>query len=77
MNIRDLSPPDKYLISQTRLAQAFDMSIDALRKRIKSDPSAPQPIKLGTTRQAPVFYLLKDVETWIQSKLNKKGSDFE
>jgi prophage regulatory protein len=57
-----------YLLPQHKLARKLAMSVDALRKLIKSDPTAPRPIKFGTSRQAAVYYLVAEVEAWLESK---------
>lgn len=44
------------------------MSVDAFRKVIKNDPTAPHPIKFGTSRQAAVYFLVTEVEAWLESK---------
>lgn len=56
------------LIRQHKLAKKLDMSMDMLRKLGKIDPSFPAPLKCGDTRQAPVFYILAEVEAWLESK---------
>lgn len=61
-------PHGKYLIRQADLANKFSMSVDALRKLAKNDPTFPSQIKCGTTRQAAVYYAVNDIEIWIKSK---------
>lgn len=56
------------LIRQHKLAKKLDMSMDMLRKLTKIDPTFPTPLKCGDTRQAPVFYVVADVEAWLLSK---------
>lgn len=57
-----------YMIPQTKLAKKFAMSADTLNKLVKTDPTFPKKIKLGKTRQAPVYYLLAEVEAWLAAK---------
>lgn len=57
-----------YWITQKNLAKKLCMSVDALRKLFKADADAPQKIKLGEARQAPVYYMIVDVEVWVMSK---------
>ncbi len=66
--ILNLHSSQPYWIAQKKLAKNLAMSVDALRKMFKDDPNAPQAIKLGTARQAPVYYMLVDVEAWLMSK---------
>lgn len=57
-----------YLFPQHKLAKKLGMSVDAFRKVIKNDPTAPSPIKFGTSRQAAVYFLVSEVEAWLESK---------
>ncbi len=56
------------LIRQHELAKKLNMGLDAFRKLTKTDPLFPQPIKLGTSRQSSVFYVVAEVEAWIEAK---------
>lgn len=58
----------KYLIRQRDLASNLDMSVDAMRKLAKNDPTFPVALKTGSSRQAAVYYAVADVEAWIESK---------
>lgn len=58
----------KYLIRQRDLARKLDMSVDAMRKLAKNDPTFPLALKWGASRQAAVYYLVADVEAWLESK---------
>ena len=59
----------KFLISQKDLARKLGMSVDALRKLQKIDPVFAQAmIKMGSTRQAAVFYIVAEILRWIESK---------
>ena len=44
------------------------MSRDGLRKIQLKNPDFPKPIKLGDTKQAPVYFDMKEIEAWIESK---------
>ena len=68
MKLNHTVPAQKYLISQKDLAEKLGMSVDAMRKLQKNDPNFPAMIKLGTTRQAAVFYSAAEVPVWIDSK---------
>lgn len=57
-----------YWISQKDLAKNLAMSVDALNKLVKTDPTFPSKIKLGESRQAPVYFMLTEVEAWVLSK---------
>lgn len=42
----------------------LDISRDTLRVLILRDPTFPRPIKLGNTRQSPVFFSRSDLTEW-------------
>ncbi|WP_051526759.1 hypothetical protein [Alkanindiges illinoisensis] len=69
MNTEFSQLSQKYLISQKDLARKLGMSVDALRKLQKIDPVFAQAmIKMGSTRQAAVFYIVAEILKWIESK---------
>lgn len=70
----DMRSSKPYWITQNNLAKKLCMSVDALRKLFRADANAPQAIKLGETRQAPVYYMLEDVEAWVMSKKAALGN---
>ncbi|EPC2247800.1 transcriptional regulator [Acinetobacter baumannii] len=39
-----------------------------LRHTIRKDPTFPRPIKMGITKQAPVFFDYKELVEWHNSK---------
>lgn len=51
-------------ISYRKACQMLDVSRDTLRILILRDPSFPRPIKLGNTRQSPVFFSHTDLVEW-------------
>ena len=59
------------LKSYNTVALSLDLSREGLRKLVKRDPTFPQPIKLGESRQAAVFFDAQEVEQWLE---NKKAS---
>lgn len=61
--------PNKALIRQPALCSWLDLSRSGLDKLRKKDPAFPRPIKDGDTRQAAAFYVVAEVETWLQSKI--------
>ncbi|WP_441374279.1 helix-turn-helix transcriptional regulator [Acinetobacter lwoffii] len=46
----------------------LSLSRDGLRKVQLKDPSFPKPIKLGSSKQAPVFFDIKEIEQWLEIK---------
>lgn len=51
-------------ISYRKACQMLDVSRDTLRVLILRDPTFPRPIKLGNTRQSPVFFSHSDLVEW-------------
>ncbi|WP_286790487.1 MULTISPECIES: helix-turn-helix transcriptional regulator [unclassified Pseudomonas] len=61
--------PSKALIRQPALCDWLDLSRSGLDKLRKKDPSFPKPIKDGDSRQAAAYYVVAEVESWLQSKI--------
>ncbi|MBQ5174789.1 helix-turn-helix transcriptional regulator [Acinetobacter pittii] len=61
----------KLRITTNEVCELLSIKRDKLGKLIKNDPSFPIPIKEGTTRQAPVYFDMKQIELWWISKLNQ------
>ncbi|AVU77715.1 helix-turn-helix transcriptional regulator [Pseudomonas rhizophila] len=66
--------PKKYLISHISLQHRFDKSRSGLEKLLKTDPSFPRPIKFGLSKQAGVYFLVAEVEAWLESKISERDS---
>ncbi len=56
------------LKSYNTVALSLDLSREGLRKLVKRDPTFPQPIKLGESRQAAVFFDVQELEQWLENK---------
>ena len=61
--------PSKGLIRQPALCQWLDVTRSGLAKLRAKDPSFPKPIKDGDSRQAAAYYVVAEVEAWLQSKI--------
>lgn len=59
----------KVLIRQPALCQWLDVTRSGLAKLRVKDPSFPKPIKDGDSRQAAAYYVVAEVEAWLQSKI--------
>ena len=59
----------KGLIRQPALCQWLDVTRSGLAKLRAKDSSFPKPIKDGESRQAAAYYVLAEVEAWLQSKI--------
>lgn len=60
------------LVRQQRLQQELDLSRSGLYKLLKNDPTFPRPVKLGTSIQAPVFYVRAEVEAWLETHMHSR-----
>lgn len=64
--------PKKYLISHTSLQHCFDKSRSGLEKLREADPSFPRPIKFGSSKQAGVYFVVAEVEAWLERKISER-----
>jgi prophage regulatory protein len=55
----------------------LSLSRDGLRKVQIKDPTFPKPIKLGNSKQAPVFFDIKELEQWLELKKAERAGEFE
>jgi len=62
----------KGLIRQPALCQWLDVTRSGLTKLRVKDPSFPKPIKDGDSRQAAAYYVVAEVEAWLQSKISAR-----
>lgn len=66
--------PTKALIRQPALCNWLDLSRSGLDKLRKKDPTFPKPLKDGDTRQAAAFYVVAEVEAWLQAKIEARDA---
>lgn len=55
------------------VCELLSLSRDGLRKVQLKDPTFPKPIKLGCSKQAPVFFDVKEIEQWIELKKSERN----
>ena len=48
--------------------QLLDVTRESLRHTIRKDPSFPRPLKMGTSKQSPVFFDYQELVEWHKSK---------
>lgn len=48
--------------------QLLDVTRESLRHTIRKDPTFPRPLKMGTSKQAPVFFDYQELVDWHNSK---------
>lgn len=59
------------------VCELLSLSRDGLRKVQLKDPSFPKPIKLGSSKQAPVFFDIKELEQWLELKKAERAGEFK
>ena len=47
------------------VCQLLDVTREALRHTIRKDPTFPAPLKMGTTKQSPVFFDYQELVEWL------------
>ena len=50
------------------VCQLLDVTRESLRHTIRKDPTFPTPMKMGKTKQAPVFFDYTEIVEWHNSK---------
>ena len=48
--------------------QLLDVTRESLRHTIRKDPTFPTPLKMGTSKQSPVFFDYQELVDWHNSK---------
>ena len=66
--------PPKALIRQPSLCEWIDVTRSGLNKLRKKDPTFPKPIKASETRQSAAYYVVAEVEAWLQSKIEARDA---
>jgi prophage regulatory protein len=64
----------KALIRQPALCAWLDLSRSGLDKLRKKDPTFPRPLKNGDTRQAAAFYVVEEIQSWLQAKIEARDA---
>ena len=65
------------LIKKLETCTLLSLTADGLRKLQLKDPTFPKPIKLGNSKQAPVFFDIKELEQWLELKKAERAGEFE
>ena len=68
MTILEIHPGNPIRVSFPTACKLLDVTRESLRHIIRSDPTFPRPIKMGTTKQAPVFFDYAELVAWHNSK---------
>lgn len=62
------------LIRQPALCAWLDLSRSGLDKLRKKDPTFPRPLKNGDSRQAAAFYVVAEIQSWLQAKIEARDA---
>lgn len=62
------------LIRKTKLCQQLGITAGGLDKLKKRDPSFPKPIKDSESRQAAAYFVVAEVEDWLQRRVAKRDA---
>jgi prophage regulatory protein len=62
----------KLLMRQSALLEVLGLSRSGLDKLRKKDPTFPAPIKDGSSRQAPTYFVVAEVEAWVATLIAKR-----
>lgn len=68
------TPPRQGLIRQPTLCQWLDLTRSGLAKLKAKDPTFPKPLKAGAARQAAAYYVVAEVDAWLQSKIAERDT---
>lgn len=55
----------------------LDVTRPSLLHTISKDPTFPRPLKMGTTKQAPVFFDYQELLEWHNSKKEAAAAEME
>ncbi|WP_312377530.1 helix-turn-helix transcriptional regulator [Pseudomonas oryzihabitans] len=62
------------LIRKVKLCQQLGITAGGLDKLKKRDPSFPKPIKDSDSRQAAAYYVVSEIEDWLQRRIAKRDA---
>jgi prophage regulatory protein len=62
----------KILIRQKTLMEMLDLSSSEFYGLKKRDPTFPEPIKDGSSQQAPAFYVYDEVRCWLIDRMTAR-----
>ncbi|MFH6597509.1 helix-turn-helix transcriptional regulator [Ectopseudomonas khazarica] len=68
------SPTPDALVRMPELQQLTGLARPTVYKMLKRDPSFPRPVKLSDSnaRNAPVAFVLSEVQAWIQGRIQAR-----
>lgn len=69
-----IDPQSRGLVRQPNLCSWLDLSRSGLDQLRKKDKTFPRPIKSGNTRQAAAYYVVAEVNQWLDSRVAARDS---
>lgn len=66
--------PGQVLIRCSALCTWLGKTRSGLDKLRKTDPTFPKPIKDGNSRQAAAYYLVAEVEAWLDARIAERDA---
>lgn len=66
--------PSQALIPQPALCDWIGQTRSGLDKLKKKDPTFPKPIKFGDTRQSAAYYVVAEIQSWLQAKIEARDA---
>ncbi|MBO3639821.1 transcriptional regulator [Acinetobacter soli] len=73
----DMNQATPLRIQFSTACQMLDVTRESLRHTIRKDPTFPKPMKMGTTKQAPVFFDYQEIVEWHNSKKEAAAAQME
>ena len=64
-------------IQLSTACQLLDVTRESLRHIIRKDPTFPRPMKMGTSKQSPVFFDYQELVDWHNSKKEAAAAQLE
>lgn len=69
------TPPIRIQFSTA--CQLLDVTRESLRHTVRKDPTFPRPLKMGTSKQSPVFFDYQEIVKWHNSKKEATTAEME
>lgn len=69
------SSTPRQLIRTKDVLSLLAISRTTLHRLRESDRTFPKPIKDGSARSAPMYYVLAEVEAWVQRRMDQRDGD--
>ena len=74
MNNTTHTPNPRARIRFDAACELLGVSRSTLNRKVSTDKTFPRPIKEGSTRQAPVYFVQSEIEAWIQAQMDARSA---